>query len=177
MPRFHSKKVHYSIIGDLYNGNNDDRRRLGIYCLKDAYLPQRLLDRLMCLVNYIEMARVTGVPFSFLLSRGQQVKVRHANFEHDFSLVISLQKVISQLFRAALPKNIVIPAYKTAGSSEQTYTGATVIEPIKGFYEVPIATLDFASLYPSIMQAHNLCYSTLVSKATIERLKLAVLLL
>jgi hypothetical protein len=35
----------------------------------------RLLDKLMCVVNYIEMARVTGVPFSYLLSRGQQVKV------------------------------------------------------------------------------------------------------
>jgi DNA polymerase delta subunit 1 len=73
---------------------------------------------------------VTGVPFSFLLSRGQQVKV------------------ISQLYRAAMPKNVVIPAYKVQGKTEQTYTGAVVIEPIKGFYEVPIATLDFASLYP-----------------------------
>jgi DNA polymerase delta subunit 1 len=88
------EEVHFSIIGDLFNGSDDDRRRLAIYCLKDAYLPQRLLDKLMCVVNYIEMARVTGVPFSFLLSRGQQVKV------------------ISQLFRAALPKGIVIPAYK-----------------------------------------------------------------
>jgi DNA polymerase delta subunit 1 len=28
-----------------------------------------------------------------------------------------------------------------------------VIEPKKAFYQEPIATLDFASLYPSIMQA------------------------
>ena len=150
------EEVHFSIIGDLYNGTDDDRRRLGIYCLKDAYLPQRLLDRLMCVVNYIEMARVTGVPFSFLLARGQQVKV------------------ISQLFRAAMPKGIVIPAYKVSGNAgEVSYTGAVVIEPIKGFYEVPIATLDFASLYPSIMQAHNLCYSTLINKNSIERLGLS----
>jgi DNA polymerase delta subunit 1 len=37
-----------------------------------------------------------------------------------------------------------------------------VIDPIKGYYIDPIVTLDFASLYPSIMMAHNLCYSTLI---------------
>lgn len=37
-----------------------------------------------------------------------------------------------------------------------------VIEPTRGYYTDPVATLDFASLYPSIMMAHNLCYSTLV---------------
>ena len=29
----------------------------------------------MCLINYIEMARVTGVPISYLSTRGQQIKV------------------------------------------------------------------------------------------------------
>ena len=58
-----------------------------------------------------------------------------------------------------------------AGTDEQ-YEGATVIEPHKGYYKVPIATLDFASLYPSIMMAHNLCYTTLLDKATIDRLSL-----
>ena len=43
--------------------------------LQDAYLPQRLLDKLMFIYNYVEMARVTGVPISFLLSRGQSIKV------------------------------------------------------------------------------------------------------
>lgn len=46
-----------------------------MYCLKDAYLPLRLLDKLMAIINYMEMARVTGVPLAYLLSRGQQIKV------------------------------------------------------------------------------------------------------
>ena len=33
------------------------------------------MDELMVLINYIEMARVTGVPLDFLTTRGQQIKV------------------------------------------------------------------------------------------------------
>ncbi|GAA5857179.1 hypothetical protein JCM8547_009357 [Rhodosporidiobolus lusitaniae] len=135
--------VHHSVITDLQNGNAESRRRLAVYCLKDAYLPQRLMDKLMCFINYIEMSRVTGIPFNYLLSRGQQIKV------------------ISQLYRKALEDGYVIPALKQEGADEQ-YEGATVLEPEQGYYDVPIATLDFASLYPSIMQAHNLCYTTLL---------------
>jgi DNA polymerase delta subunit 1 len=145
--------VHHSMITELFNGTPDSRRRLAVYCLKDAYLPQRLMDKLMSLVNYTEMARVTGVPFNFLLSRGQQVKF------------------ISQMFRKALAHQLVVPNLSSESSEEQ-YEGATVIEPTRGYYDVPVATLDFASLYPSIMQAHNLCYTTLLNKNSVEKLKL-----
>ncbi|WFD23405.1 DNA-directed DNA polymerase [Malassezia equina] len=145
--------VHHSLITELQNSGPESRRRLAIYCLKDAYLPQRLMDKLMCLINYTEMARVTGVPFNYLLSRGQQIKV------------------ISQLFRKARDDGYLIPAYKGDGGDEQ-YEGATVLDPKQGYYDKPIATLDFASLYPSIMMAHNLCYTTLLDKRTIERLQL-----
>ncbi|PNS19261.1 DNA polymerase delta catalytic subunit [Sphaceloma murrayae] len=145
--------VHHTIITELFNGTPESRRRLAVYCLKDAYLPQRLMDKLMCLVNYTEMARVTGVPFNYLLSRGQQVKF------------------ISQLFRKALEQQLVIPNLRT-DSSEDQYEGATVIEPTRGYYDVPVATLDFASLYPSIMQAHNLCYTTLLNKNAVEKLNM-----
>jgi DNA polymerase delta subunit 1 len=111
------------------------------------------MDKLMSFVNYTEMARVTGVPFNYLLARGQQIKV------------------ISQLYRKARSEGLVIPNLKSEGTDEQ-YEGATVIEPIKGYYSEPVATLDFSSLYPSIMQAHNLCYTTLLTTRTIERLAL-----
>ena len=145
--------VHHTMITELFNGTPDSRRRLAVYCLKDAYLPQRLMDKLMCLVNYTEMARVTGVPFNYVLSRGQQVRF------------------ISQLFRKALEQQLVIPNLANEQSDDQ-YEGATVIEPIRGYYDVPVATLDFASLYPSIIQAHNLCYTTLLNKTSVEKLDL-----
>ncbi|KAH3684100.1 hypothetical protein WICPIJ_004924 [Wickerhamomyces pijperi] len=148
------EEVQHSIITELQNGTSETRRRLAVYCLKDAYLPLRLLEKLMCLVNYTEMARVTGVPFSFLLTRGQQIKV------------------ISQLYRKCLEIDVVVPNLQQNGSNEVQYEGATVIEPNRGYYDVPIATLDFSSLYPSIMMAHNLCYTTLLNKATVERLGL-----
>ena len=134
--------VHHSIISDLQNGNEQTRRRLAVYCLKDAYLPLRLIDKLMCIINYMEMARVCGVPMMYLLTRGQQIKV------------------VSQLLRKAKEQNLLIPAMKVDVGDE--FEGATVIEPIKGYYDVPISTLDFSSLYPSIMIAHNLCYTTLL---------------
>ena len=138
--------VHHSIISDLQNGNDADRHRLAVYCLKDALLPQRLMDKLSVLINYVEMARVTGVPVSFLISRGQQIKV--------FSMIL----------RKCRDVKLLVPTLKKSGAgADETYEGATVLDPIKSYYEVPIATLDFASLYPSIMQAYNLCYSTMLS--------------
>lgn len=147
--------VHHSIISDLHRGTADDRRRLAVYCLKDAYLPQRLIDKLMVVVNHVEMARVTGVPIEFILRRGQQIKV------------------LSMLFRKCRGKNLLVPTLRkqqAAGEDGVAYEGATVIEPLRGYYTDPIATLDFASLYPSIMMAHNLCYSTLVDPAEVASL-------
>ena len=56
---------------------------------------------------------------------------------------------------------MVIPAERQ-GRTDGTFEGAFVLDPIKNYYTTPIATLDFASLYPSIMMAHNLCYTTLI---------------
>ena len=42
------------------------------------------------------------------------------------------------------------------------FQGAFVLDPQAGFHEDIVATLDFASLYPSEMRMHNMCPSTLL---------------
>lgn len=62
-----------------------------------------------------------------------------------------------------------MPTIRSKGNnSEVGFEGAFVLDPKPGFYEQPIATLDFASLYPSIMMAHNLCYTTLIYRNQVD---------
>jgi len=119
-------------------------RDVAEYCVKDTLLPHRLLKKLCTLLNLLEMAKATWVPLCFLVERGQQIKV------------------FSQLTKKALESGFKVPALEYGSTPEQGYEGATVLDAEKGAYYTPITALDFASLYPSIMMAHNLCYSTLV---------------
>lgn len=65
--------------------------RLAVYCVKDAELPMRLLNHVKSFTNDIEMARVTGVPLTSLLNKGEQVKVvaqllRHVSTKNRFCI-------------------------------------------------------------------------------------------
>uniref|UniRef100_UPI003CF4FA20 DNA polymerase domain-containing protein n=1 Tax=Serratia bockelmannii TaxID=2703793 RepID=UPI003CF4FA20 len=50
---------------------------------------------------------------------------------------------------------------RETGGRHVGYQGARVLDPTSGFHVDPVVVFDFASLYPSIIQAHNLCFSTL----------------
>lgn len=58
-----------------------------MYCLKDAELPLRLLNTVLSFTNDIEMARVTGVPITSLLTKGEQVKVVAQLLRHVSSTI------------------------------------------------------------------------------------------
>jgi DNA polymerase delta subunit 1 len=147
--------VPHNQITSLHNGDSSTRAILAKYCLKDSILPLRLIVRLMIFYNYMEMARVCKVPINFLLERGQSIKV------------------MTQILSRAKEEGYVIPYKEDLGlgtsGEEDTYEGATVIEPERGFYNDTVVTLDFASLYPSIMMAHNLCYSTLIKRKNVPQ--------
>jgi DNA polymerase delta subunit 1 len=65
---------------------------------------------------------------------------------------------------------LIIPSERDRGSSTQEgkYEGGVILEAIRGYYQEPCAVLDFASLYPSIMMAHNLCYSTIIPQYRVK---------
>jgi DNA polymerase delta subunit 1 len=119
-------------------------REVAEYCIKDTLLPHRLTKRLCTLLNLVEMAKATWVPISFLVERGQQIKV------------------FSQLTKKARELGFMVPTIRYGAIPVEQYEGATVLEAQGGAYYTPITALDFEGLYPSIMMAHNLCYSTFV---------------
>ena len=128
-----------------------DAKRLGEvaeYCIKDTELPHALMEKLCQVQNQVEMAKACWVPLAFLSERGQQIKV------------------FSQMAYKARQLNFIIPTIRVAkfgvAADDDGYQGATVLEAQTGAYYTPITALDFEGLYPSIMCAHNLCYSTLV---------------
>ena len=125
-------------------GDPDKLAEVAEYCIKDTLLPHYLMDKMCNLLNLLEMAKATWVPINYLSERGQQIKV------------------FSQITRQARDKGYMVPHIKVNTNSQEAYEGATVLEAQTGAYYEPITALDFEGLYPSIMMAHNLCYSTLV---------------
>ena len=127
-------------------GDPDELGEVAEYCIKDTVLPHLLMDKLCNLLNLLEMAKATWVPINYLSERGQQIKV------------------FSQMTRKARELGYKVPTIRWGANkgAEEGYTGATVLEAQTGAYYTPITALDFEGLYPSIMIAHNLCYSTLV---------------
>ncbi|ACY41087.1 DNA polymerase catalytic subunit [Wood mouse herpesvirus] len=135
--------VSYKDIPVLFKDGPTGRAKIGTYCVMDSQLVLDLLKYFMAHIEIAEIGKLAKIPVRRVLTDGQQIRV------------------FSSLLDAARRENYILPSNQ-AKCSNSGYQGATVIDPITGFYNTPVLVVDFASLYPSIIQAHNLCYSTII---------------
>nr|UTK45379.1 DNA polymerase catalytic subunit [Equid gammaherpesvirus 5] len=134
--------VSYKEIPHLFRQGPEGRAKLGTYCVKDSALVLDLLKYFMTHVEISEIAKIAKIPTRRVLTDGQQIRV------------------FSCLLDVAGRQGFILPSGNK--ESSEGYQGATVIDPTPGFYNTPVLVVDFASLYPTIIQAHNLCYSTMI---------------
>ncbi len=114
---------------------------VGKYCVQDSVLVSRLCGAMQVWLGLCEMAKTCHVPIFTLYTQGQQIKV------------------FSQVYKYCMSANIVVEKNGYVGND--TYTGAYVVDPVPGVYDM-VVPFDFASLYPTTIIAYNIDYSTLV---------------
>jgi len=114
------------------------------YCIQDCNLVHHLFNKVDVLTGLSEMSRLCSVPMSYLVFRGQGIKLT------------------SFLAKKCRERGILMPVIQK-GNHAESYEGALVLIPKTGIYlleGVPVG--DFASLYPSCMQSENICLSSKV---------------
>ncbi|CAI7931541.1 unnamed protein product, partial [Closterium sp. NIES-54] len=133
-------------IAAMWGGGLGGRPRLLRYAAEYAKVVDLLLQSQQTLVETVELARVTGLLLSDVQYRAQMARVH------------------SLLLRTAGPHGWLLGGADPSGNLTQS---PFLLHPKEartaGLYRAePVAVLDFASLYPSLFVAYNLCCSSLV---------------
>tara|TARA_Y100000741_G_scaffold319635_1_gene267702 strand:- start:476 stop:3469 length:2994 start_codon:yes stop_codon:yes gene_type:complete len=103
------------------------------YCMKDTFLPDQIACKLQSYMKNFMFANMATVPVTYLLTRGANIKTSSfimKNVRERGYIISSKDRYFNKI--------------------DGKYEGATVLDALKGFYDDPVATLDFKSLYPSI---------------------------
>jgi len=133
------------------DGGEKGKKALGIcgkYCVQDSVLVFLLFNKLAIWIGLCEMAKTCHVPPFYLYTKGQQIKV------------------YAQVYKKCTQENIIVERNAYISDTGDHYAGAMVFPPEPGLYE-RVVPFDFSSLYPTMMIANNIDYSTLVRDDTI----------
>jgi DNA polymerase I len=119
-----------------------DKERVIKYCIRDAYLALKVLQKMDVIVKYENMSTVSMIPLDDAWSSGNS------------TLIDSL------IIREADRRNIAVPMNNFINQNAEKIEGGYVhsIEP--GLYDM-VAVMDFKSMYPSLMIKYNICFTTI----------------
>ena len=128
----------------LANGSSADRAVVAKYCIQDCNLVHHLMNKIDVITGFVEMSRICSVPISFLIFRGQGIKLT------------------SYVAKKCREKNTLMPDIEKS-QDKDGYEGAIVLPPKCSMYmDNPVACVDYASLYPSSMISQNYSHDSKV---------------
>jgi DNA polymerase Pol2 len=119
---------------------------LALHTLNDAQLVQKLMFKLQILPLSKQLTNIAGNLWSHTLKSNRAERTEFLLL-HEFH---RLKYLVPEKYR---------PSNKENGKAK--YSGGLVLEPKKGLYDTFILLLDFNSLYPSLIQEYNLCFTTI----------------
>lgn len=127
-------------IEEIVNESDQNMNKVALYCIEDSELVLDIFEKINAWIGLVEMSNIVGVTIMEVFTRGQQIRG------------------LSQIYDFSSKQGFVIDQ-RVVGRID--YDGGFVYEPIPGLYD-NIICLDFNSLYPSIMQANNICHTSLI---------------
>eukprot|EP01114_Cavostelium_apophysatum_P017174 TRINITY_DN5038_c0_g1_i2.p1 TRINITY_DN5038_c0_g1~~TRINITY_DN5038_c0_g1_i2.p1 ORF type:complete len:1439 (+),score=499.62 TRINITY_DN5038_c0_g1_i2:132-4448(+) len=116
----------------------------------DAFVALSLVYKLMVIPLTKQLTNLSGNLWSRTLTGGRAERIEYL-LMHDFHN----KKFIN-------PDKVQIEKGPKGGKTRKkaAYEGGLVLEPKRGFYDKYVLLLDFLSLYPSIIQEYNVCFTT-----------------
>lgn len=122
--------------------------RVARYYLQRARFTHYLLRELDFVERTSEFARLYGILFHEVISRGSQFRVE------------------SIMHRLAKPLGYAMlsPSRSQVHAQRAPEALPLILEPESTLYTSPVIVLDFQSLYPSIIIAYNYCFSTCLGR-------------
>lgn len=150
---------------DMYT-TNDGIVKLITLTMQDSLYVMRILCELNVLPLALQITNICGNLMSRTLQGGRSERneylLLHSFDEKDY-IVPDKKPRESNWAKDDDPATAAADATQAAGASKRkkpAYAGGLVLDPVKGFYDKYILLMDFNSLYPSIIQEYNICFTT-----------------